>query len=959
MAISRSTGRLVGRDAELAALDRALDRLRPHSGPSRGFRLLEIVGEPGIGKSRLLAELRTRAAGRGHLALGGQATEFAGAVPYSAVVEVLDDHLAGPGRAEAERLGPNSLDLLVPLFPSLEEASGTAGDPSPAAERYRTHRAIRELLEHLATPRGMVVIIDDLHWVDEASVELLIHLIRQPPRAPLLLGVGYRPRQLHPNLAAAPRPEGTAEHLELGPLTRAEAEELLGPDLPPARLDTLYELSHGNPLYLEELARTPPRDFDAEALPGSVAAAFRAELAALSPSSRLVASAAAALDEPFDPELVAEVADLGLSATAPAFDELIARDLVRPTGDRMRLRFRHPLVRNAAYRSAGQAWLLGAHARAAAALARSRTPAVRLAPHVMRAAPVGDEDAIGLLIEAAEQAMSRSPAAAERWLDAAVQKLSGQQTARRLDLLARLGHARLLAGRFHDGRAALREVLRLMPPDEPERRVEAAASCALAEQMLGRYRDVRALLVDELRRLPADRVREAGVLKLELAYSALLSGDFPIDRAPGEEAYEAADITGDQSLAAAAAAVSTMAAYVAGDIASALDWRERAAALMDALPDGELARRLGATPWLGWAEMFLDLGEDALRHLDRGLSLARETGQAHLFAYLLVGRACTLHLVGRLDEAAGCADDGVDAAELSASDELRSMAYTVQGLVAVMQGDRQLALRAGERAVQASGATPDWWSSAAGCTLAAARLANGDPAGCLAEAVRACGGPDLPSLDPLNKPFFAQPLIHAELVLGRVERARHWVDLIDRSGAAQLSSRTGHLHLGHAQVLLASGESGPAAERAHAAVAAFSAAGHPVGVANAHLVAGMAGAELGDEAAAAAAFEQAAGLFDACGALTRRDAALRELRKTGRRVPARPRRSADSPLPGLTDRQAEIAMLVARGHTNREIAQRLALSQRTVETHLASIRARLGVSSRAALAAAVTRLTER
>ncbi|MQA85081.1 MAG: AAA family ATPase [Streptosporangiales bacterium] len=962
MEAARRAERLVGRAAEQAALDRALGRLRGREGAGGDFRFLEIVGEPGMGKSRLLAELRTRAADRGHLAVAGRATELAGAVPYAPMVDALDDHLATMGPEEAGRLGTDPLDLLISVFPSLEETIGRTGDPGPGVERYRIHRAVGRLLEYLAVPRGLVVVLDDLHWADEASVELLIHLLRRPPRAPVLLGIAHRPRQLHPNLAAAPRPEGVGQRLELGPLSREEAGELLGSDVSQARLDALYELSQGNPFYLEELAKTPLRPvtgdgIDVEELPRPVGAAFRAELDALSPSRRLVAYAAATLDEPFEPELVAEVAGLDTESTLQGLHELTVRDLLRPADDEKRLRYRHPLVRHAVFHSAGQAWLLGAHARAAAALARSRAPAVRRAPHVMRAAPVGDEGAILLLIEAAEQAMPRSPAAAARWLDAAVRKLPQQATDRRVDLLGRLGHALLLAGRLHDGRAAFQEVLRLLPPGEPARRVEAAASCALVEQLLGRYQEARDLLLVELRRLPADRVREAGVLKLELAYCALLGGDFPVDRSLVEDVLGVVRGSDDPSLSAGATAVLTMTAYVAGDAAEALTWRERAAALIDELPDGELARRLGAAAWLGWAEMFLDRNEDALRHLDRGLSLARSTRQAHLLTYLVVGKACALHLVGRLDEAAGCADDGVESAELSGSDELRSMAYTVQGLVALARGDEGLALRAGERAVRASGATQDWWSAAAGCTLAAARLANDDPSGCVAEALRSCGGPDLPSLDPLNKPFFAQSLVLAELALGRVDGAGRWVDLMERSGAAQLPSRTGHVHVGRACVLLVSGEAGAAVERARAAASAFAAAGHRIGVASAHLVAGMGLAQRGDDDPAAAELEQAVALFAECGARARHDQAVHELRKLGRHVPPGPRQSvADSAFPQLTRRQAEIAALVAQGHTNREIAQRLALSRRTVEIHVASIRARLGVSSRAALAAAVTRM---
>src|SRR5689334_18097243 len=148
---------LVGRDAELAQLDECLKR--------RDFVAVEILGEPGIGKTRLLAELGQRADRQGRLVLTGSASELEPDLPFGVFVDALDEYVHGLEPRRREQLPPE----LGAIFPSLP-----AGD----ADRYRLHRAVGTLLEQLAP---LVLILDDVHWADTGSLELLGTLLRRPP----------------------------------------------------------------------------------------------------------------------------------------------------------------------------------------------------------------------------------------------------------------------------------------------------------------------------------------------------------------------------------------------------------------------------------------------------------------------------------------------------------------------------------------------------------------------------------------------------------------------------------------------------------------------------------------------------------------------------------------------------------------------------------------------------------
>ena len=141
----------------------------------------------GIGKSRLLMELAARAEARGHLVLSGAAAELERDLPFSVFVDALDQYVAGLEPHRLTELDGQVQAELGHVFPSLWAFAGIR--EAPQQERYHSHRAVRRLLELLAQPKPLVLVLDDFHWADSGSVELLGALPRRPPAAPVLVAL--------------------------------------------------------------------------------------------------------------------------------------------------------------------------------------------------------------------------------------------------------------------------------------------------------------------------------------------------------------------------------------------------------------------------------------------------------------------------------------------------------------------------------------------------------------------------------------------------------------------------------------------------------------------------------------------------------------------------------------------------------------------------------------------------
>ena len=178
---------LVGRQTELDLLERTLEE-----GCAGSPQIVFVTGEPGIGKSALLAELLRRAEERGCLALRGSAAEFERDLPFGLIIDALDEYLESLAPSAFHSLETETLAELGGVFPALRSLDPGSDEPTTAAERHRAYRAARELIERLAGKQPLVLVLDDLHWADGASLELASHLFRRPPRARVVLAVGLR-----------------------------------------------------------------------------------------------------------------------------------------------------------------------------------------------------------------------------------------------------------------------------------------------------------------------------------------------------------------------------------------------------------------------------------------------------------------------------------------------------------------------------------------------------------------------------------------------------------------------------------------------------------------------------------------------------------------------------------------------------------------------------------------------
>jgi class 3 adenylate cyclase len=369
-ALSRGLTSYVGRSRELESLDRCLGESRV------GLRVVDVVGEPGIGKSRLLHEFRARLGDRRVFVLPGSCSPDGQQTPFRPFIEVV----RGSFRV---KIGEAAVDVLRKLDKGLE-ALGLASpqnlglllnllglNPPPGALKgldgtligLRTRDLLLSLLHARCRITPVIMLLEDLHWIDAVSEELLSRLFSNEAALPLMVIHTRRPEYQPPwsNRQAV-------EVLRLEPLSVGETSEIVRArlqlaDLPPMLARAVVEKAEGNPLFAEEVATfllergsvrrtTSGIDYDpaavATALPGTIHALLAARIDRLAPEDRSLLQAAATIGRRFTPELLRAVAGTTADDRLAHLHEL---DLIHIEDKSGEIVFKHALVKDALYDS--------------------------------------------------------------------------------------------------------------------------------------------------------------------------------------------------------------------------------------------------------------------------------------------------------------------------------------------------------------------------------------------------------------------------------------------------------------------------------------------------------------------------------------------------------------------------------------------------------------------------------
>jgi DNA-binding CsgD family transcriptional regulator len=528
------------------------------------------------------------------------------------------------------------------------------------------------------------------------------------------------------------------------------------------------------------------------------------------------------------------------------------------------------------------------------------------------------------------------------------------------------------AGRLEEARETLYEVLGELPAGAHELRARAATFVARLDHALGRQGEARALLERTLAELPEPRSSEGATLMLELVMDHLLTADFEPMRVRADATLELARELRDPLLEAAALAGVAHAAQNRRDMPASIEAAERAGAILDRLDDAACAPLLETFWWLAAAEDVLERWELCMRHADRGIRLARRFGVSFVFVALTHTLAVTLGWQGQAARAREAADATVDASHLSGNPTSLTYAYTARCFVHTQAGETREAVEAGERAVETGRALRrGLFSALPHANLGAALLEHGQPERARAQLLDAEARGALEHW--VGRCWWEIWMSGAELELGRLQEAERCARAaLATAEEMGLDGRRGSALAALAAVELAAEERrtasdprraagpppepGSAARTALEAAALLDGAGRRSDAARARILAGRALVAAGQRDRAVLELEHARAALTEAGAPRLADRAARELRRLGLRVARPSRRPGAGGAEGLlSDRERELARLVAAGLTNREIAAELHLSEKTVANHLTRIFAKLEISSRSALAAAVGR----
>jgi DNA-binding CsgD family transcriptional regulator/tetratricopeptide (TPR) repeat protein len=993
MAVRVSSPVLIGRFDEFTRLRSAL-RLAAEGRASATL----LAGEAGVGKTRLVAEIAALGRAEGAVVLLGGCIDLGeGSMPYAPIAEALRGLVRSVDAEELDAVFGQARSELARLVPDL----GPVAEPSPSGLSFgsgqgRLFELLLGVLERLAARRPVVFIVEDLHWSDRSTRDLLGFLVRNLRDAAVMLLFTYRSDELHrrhpllPFLAELER-TGRVERLELHPFDRRESADQLraiaGHDLDLALVESIHARSGGNAFFAEELLVASGDDGTTE-LPSTLRDVLLARVADLAEPTQEFLRVASAAGQRVDPALLAAAADFDETTLYDALRECVGRQVLvpDPTAGVERYAFRHALLQEAIYDDL----LPGERTRLHSAFARTLeassadawSQAAELAYHWYAAhdLPRALESAVAAGVAAeARYAFPEAHAQYERAIDLWDQVSDAEARARRdrVDLLAALAGV----ARFHEPERAVSHIqaaIRLV--DE----VGDPVRSGLLNERLGRYAWIagqgelaKAAYRTAVRLTPSEPPSEARARALAgLAQILMLGGRFEESRPLADEALAIARAVGARDIEGHALNTRAVDRSVTGEVDPGL---EDMAAAMEIAHVVDIVDDVGRA-YANWT-WILDLAgrlEEAVEVSEAGAAVSDRLGVMRVFgAHLLCSASDYLYRLGRWDES----DDAVRRAEEVGPLGINAiLAQELLGRLAMARGGfdeaadlLQPLAAVAERAVDIQFIGP------VKASLAELALWRGRPdeaAAQIADALR------LIHFTPELKIGEAYALgLRANADAAELARARRSPDeereavaagaelleAIRRRHAEVVATRPVFEPLSVAWLLLCEAE----ATRLHrladpdawvACVEAWERLGRPYVVAYARWREAEARlAARGGRGLAEAALRAAVGTAERL----RAEPLAREVRALATR--ARLSLAPDEPEPapveedaatrlGLTVREREVLGLVALGRTNRQIADELFISENTAGVHVSNILGKLGVAGRGEAAALAYRL---
>ena len=926
---------LYERDAELAALSRALRAARDGTGG-----LVVVEGPAGIGKSRLLAEARDIAGGQGHVVRTARGIDLEQNAPFGVATGLFATSVAAATDSERDRLLSGHASLAAPLF---QPAVPLTEDPTALV------RGLYWLTVNVATeaPAGLLIGVDDAQWADLSSLSFLTYLAARIDELPAVLVIAVRTGEETASTRTLDwlRDRAGGRLLKLDVLSPDGVARMVRTGLPgadPAFTQACAEITGGNPFLARELLRTlladgvsptaESADRVRSLIPDSVLHSVLVRLARLGKPAQRLAQAVAVLGDRASLRQARLLAGLDAEPAEQAADALAGAHLVAP-GDP--LRFTHPLIAASVLADIPAFARSRAHRRAADLLACDGAPLEAVAAHLLLTRPDGDQPTVATLRGAAAQALAKGdPGAAARLLTRALAEPPAQ--AERGHLLLELADAEIERG---DARAAQRidEALQLLTT--PADRVRGLAALSRLRFNLGDHAAAAAAMDAALDMLEPGDPALPPLLVSYLTATTFRSSLYPLATERLRPLIEAA-LDGQPPTAPGLLAHLVLRLTFAAEPVRrirALAAKATADPLVNPASLGIL------TGLVVQALCCVDELDEAERICEAALAAARRRGSLLTFSMTSYHRAIARYHRGELADA--LAD--LDQALIPANEGWTagsSWPGSLRVHVLVERGDLAAAR---EALTTTTAAQPeDMGYPVALYARARLALAAGEAGPALADAEAA--GRILKTGFGIDHPGFL-PWQHtaalAAHALGHGDRARALAgDLLDRANwsgiprAIGLALRTQaaieperriSLLTEAAEVLQ---RSPSALDRAHALV---------------ELGAARRGA--GWNAAAEPSLRDGLHLADRMGAVPLIRTARRELNALG----LRPRRSAVTGPSSLTPTERRVAELVASGLTNRQTAEALFVTVKTVETHLARAYHKLGIGTRAELTRAI------